>query len=374
MLFVKNHVCVSVVLCLGLSGCTAKQPVSQTEESSAKNAQTTKVRKPAKLDEPMAAPKSLSPDRLSKPFEIPRDYQTQSLETLFSRVLSRGFRVASKGTNLAQSRCVKAMQAIVDRGQTSVGFLEAKLNNGSLSEKALAMWLVGSMGPHAKSLARSLGYGMSHSWTVPIKRCVKGGGDKATCEKEVFANQAPWSVKAGCRGLASLGSQRAVVNVASMGLSQTMMEPCLPAYLKYLRDGTVRDRLIESWSNASVRKIVGAHLENRPKAALSFAVYWLHSIASEAKSQTCPLKTVLGASDGPLVKRLSGRLHAQETGALVELRNVAKSSSIRECISTYLTSFGAYDPSLGRLKKPSADSMPTLGELFEVGEFCPADG
>jgi hypothetical protein len=371
---VRNLVCVWFFVGLMLSGCSSEKPVSQTGAPPSKTTPTTKVRKPAKLDGPTVKSENGASDRLSKPFEIPRDYQTQSLETLFSRVLSRGFRTVSKGANLSQSRCVKAMQAVVDRGQTSVSFLEAKLNNGSLSEKALAMWLVGSMGFQAKSLARDLGYGMAHSWTVPIKRCVKGGGDKAVCARKVFANQAPWSVKAGCRGLASLGSSRAVVNVAAMGLGQTMMEPCLPAYVKHLREGPVRDRLIESWSNASVRKLVGAHLENRPKAALSFAVYWLHSVASEATNQTCPLKTVLGASDGPLVKRLSGRLHAQEIGALVELRNVTKSSSIRECISTYLTSFGSYDPTLAPFKKPLPDTIPTLGELFEVGGFCPADG
>lgn len=343
------------------------KPVSETV------GQSEAVRSPAPLESPLNGVKPKAKVRLDEGFEIPRAYQTESLETLFSRILSRGFRTPTKSANLSRERCVRAMQAVVSRGHTSVSFLEAKLNQGSLSEKALAMWLIGSMGPYAKKLARDVGYGMSHSWTVPIKRCTKSGKGEPECRRKVFGNVPSWTVKAGCRALRNLGSFKSVSNTAALGLSQEMMVPCLPAFTQYLGDGTIRDKLIESWSLKPVRTHVLNVLETQPKAALSFAVYWLHALHFETEIDNCPLETVLGPPTSALVSKLKGRLQSQELGALIELKSSSKSQKARQCIVKYLEAFGAYDPALSPLPSRPRPEEPNLTQFFEVGEFCPAD-
>ncbi len=356
-----------------LSGCTGSSELPKKDGTSSENAVVTEtVRKPARVTSSAVLPNKKVNPPTSKVFEIPREYQTESLETLFSRVLSRGFRQVSKHTNLTRERCIQAMQAVVSRGQTSVSFLGAKMNQGSLSEKALAMWLIGSMGPHAKKLAREVGYAMSRSWTVPIKRCVKAGKEQSACATQIFKTAPSWTVIAGCRALANLGSLRAVREVARLGLSQAMMTPCLSAFSQHVSDGEVRDRLIESWSDDSASEQVVATLSKRPKAALSFAVYWLYSQIASGQFKDCPLTTVLGGPSSPVVKQLKGRLHLQELAALIELRDSSKASGSKTCISEYLDEFGAYDETLPSLPTTPAEPAPTPGQFFDVGEFCPA--
>jgi hypothetical protein len=363
-----------VLLGLFAIGCSeaTKSPDASKSTPDAVKVDTT-VRAPAPIKTAFNSSKSNSKASSDVSFDIPRAYQTESLETLFSRVLSRGFRTRAKHTNLPRERCVKAMQAVVSRGHTSVSFLESKLNQGSLSEKALAMWSIGSMGPYAKKLGRDIAYGMSRSWTVPIKRCIKSGKEASECRTRVFGNIPSWFVKVGCRALANLDASRAVSDTATLGLTREMLVPCLPAFTNHIGDGTIRDRLIESWSLKAVQGRVLEFLNTQPKAALSFAVYWINSLRVQTEIDTCPLETVLGPLDGSIMQQLKGRLRSQELGALAEIRDSSQSSKARQCIIKYLDAFGVYDGALSPLPNKPASETPKPNQFFEVGEFCPAD-
>ena len=301
--------------------------------------------------------------------DVGASYRNTSLEVLFSRVLSRGFRAVSKRNNISAERCRSAMQVLVNRGDTSRRFLETKLSEGSLGEKALALWSLGSMGPSAKPAHRAIASAMTRSWLVPIERCQKKGGDATSCRQRVLAKSAPWTIVSGCRALANVNSRRGVEQVAEQGLGGQMSLPCLPMYVRHNDLPTVRERLIESYELPEVRAALMPALERNPKSALSLGVYWLRREKHKADVSFCPLEKVLGKTDSAVMKSLAGRLHAEELSSLKMLGEELSNPGLKQCADTYLKALGAPATS-GFLKVKQSETASTTA-YFAVGDFCP---
>ena len=337
-----------LVLCLG---CT--KPVEKKAGSSSDTVQ------------------SKSSKSSSESEEIPETYQNTSLEVLFSRVLSRGFRKPSKRNNISVERCRTAMMALVSRGDTSRRFLETKLSEGSLGEKALALWSLGSMGPAAVEAHRSISKSMLRSWQIPIERCRRKGGDDAACQQKVLQKSAPWTIEAGCRALRNLGSRTGIEQVAQQGLSGQMALPCLSMYVDHNQRPTVRDRLIESFELPQVSQALRQAFTANPKSALSFALYWLRQEKHKAEVRVCPLQQVLGNKNSALMKSLSGRLHGEELGSLKALGDELTHPLLKQCARDYLEYLGPAN-SGGLIKVKKTEKIDTTA-YFDVGDFCPAD-
>ena len=105
----------SLVVVGSLFGCVTQRPSdpsAKTERPSAKRDTSTKANRET----------------------VPQAYLEASLESLFSRVLSRGFKEVSKRNNISATRCGGAMRALTARGDTSARFLEKKLSAGTLAD------------------------------------------------------------------------------------------------------------------------------------------------------------------------------------------------------------------------------------------------
>lgn len=345
------------LICVTAFGCSTKDAPIATEQVKAVEHQTSSAEK---------VPSSKTP---TSKVEDSETYSDTSLEVLFSRVLSRGFRKASARNNISVKRCRAAMIALVSRGDTSRRFLETKLADGSLSEKVLALWSLGSMGPNAAPAQRTVVKAMSRSWLVPIARCQANGGNVATCMDRTFAKAPSWTIHAGCRALETFESRKGVEQVAQQGLRGKMSLPCLPLFIEHSDLASVRERLIESYDLPEVSKALRAHFEQNPKVAFSMAMYWLRREKHKAEVEICPLERALGAAEGKVMSSLSGRLHAEELNSLKTLGENLGSAKLKDCAARYAKALGPANE--GALLKNKAPEKVSETNFFSVGEFCP---
>ena len=346
-----------LLICVTGLGCSSKDAPVAPEQKKSVQPQTS------------SAEQGPSNNPLIAKGEDPQTYSDMSLEVLFSRVLSRGFRTVSKRNNISVDRCRAAMITLVSRGDTSRRFLETKLSDGSLSEKVLALWSLGSMGPNEAPAQRTVVKAMSRSWLVPIARCQANGGDAAACMEQTFAKSPSWTIQAGCRALKTFESRKGVEQVAQQGLRGKMSLPCLPLYIEHSDLASVRERLIESFDLPEVSNALNVHFEKNPKVAFSMAMYWLRREKHKAEVDTCPLERVLGRAGGKVMSSLSGRLHAEELNSLKTLGENLGSVKLKDCAARYTKALGPANE--GALLKNKAPEKLSETDFFSTGEFCP---
>ena len=134
---------------------------------------------------------------------------------------------------------------------------------------------------------------------------------------------------------------------------------------------TVRERLIESFDLPQVSKALGQAYRENPKMALSMGTFWLRREKHKADITFCPLERVMGKADGPIMKALFSRLHAEELNSLRALADELTNPILKSCANTYLKAMGTpASKNLLKMKKAVNDSTAAY---FSVGDFCPQD-
>ena len=206
---------------------------------------------------------------------------------------------------------------------------------------------------------------------MPIKRCVKKGGEERTCADATFGREPAWTLMAGCRALKTLTDARAIRSVAELGLRGRAMLPCLDSFLQHLDDAVIRNQLIDSWDLKAVQDAARNAFVRQPKAALSFALHWFRRIKTQSAPERCPFKEVLGTMNSPIMARLKNKLHPQELSALKSVMEGSANAFSETCVIPYLDAFGTYDG--GSIAKLESESLTKVSSTpaFTTGQFCP---
>lgn len=298
---------------------------------------------------------------------VPQDYLEASLESLFSRVLSRGFKKVSPRNNISATRCRDAMRALTARGNTSARFLEKKLSAGTLAEKSLAMWLIGSMGDRGRPAERTVLKSIHRSFAIPMSRCEQKA-DPTECKRQIRDKEASWAIAAGCRALKNMRSQKGIQRLAESEFGGRMAQPCLPAYLNTANSPEIKDQILSMLSVEQSQKTLKAYFREHPKNALGMAFHLMRRATPEVLS-TCTLSVILGEPNGALMAALKNRLHVEEFTAFKELSDGLPASPLKSCTRGYLAGLGrpGVKPAIKGAPVPEVSTQ----DFFAVGDFCP---
>jgi len=238
MSFLNQLSRVTVLLVLAL-GCSSKSKQPQSPAKAVKKVPVADaapvVVSPAKPDESAKGDPSKSP----VPVAPPTDFRTP-----FRAVLSSGFRKKAPKANLAY--CKSSYETFLAKPGKARPFLEKKLRSGRMSEKPLALHLLGRLGPAAKNSERYVGDVALYAWDIAVNRClarlkgekVKGRFIEATdeqtakCKNKVIGGRAPSSLRMACDALHRIGGKRSVKRLVKSGIGGYFAHPCVRYFLE----------------------------------------------------------------------------------------------------------------------------------------------
>ena len=326
-------------LCLSVSACSSNKSAPAQKEKGAKSpakkpsavAQSKPVRSRVGKRDP-----SPSPEVIPKPTD---------LRTPFRGVLKSGFRKKAPNTNL--NYCRQSHRDILSVPSESVPFLEDKLTKGRLSEKPLALHLLGRLGPAARRAQCYIAAVAVRGFEVAYNRClarlkgVKLGAtaieaspdEKKKCLQTVEGSRAPSSIGMACDALRRIGAKKSVRRLLKTGMAGYFAHDCVRYFLENdLESGEslvfVGSELYGKPNGALVKTLLIEQRERGIAALLKI----MEAHVRQDRDMPCSLNEVARAyhSAGGLLSKLdpesTTRLNALAEGRLADGKEVPKAT------------------------------------------------